>query len=164
MTLKEARDYRHSSDPRVRQRALLVLSNRRRKSARHAPTKAAKKAKGTRQRESWRSIKEKVRQRSEGFCELHLCAQGKRVAGEDFHHVISGPLKRKYEAADTVLCLCRDCHDRITANDPDALYDCLCPALEEVLSPRALDGVSRRLGKIERTRVVLSRDPSPHSP
>lgn len=106
-----------------------------RRTVRAAPRVTAEKATKAQRQENWQMVKEAVARRTGGRCEL--C----EAPGSDPHHLLSGPLRRKYETPATVACLCRFCHDAIHAGNVLALEDAaaLSPSpAAEPLGPAAI--------------------------
>jgi hypothetical protein len=104
-----------SGDPNARHRAMVLLEAAQAHAKRHAvktrPGRAVKAATKDVRQANWQTTKAAVRERSGGRCEL--CGS----AACDTHHILSGPLRKKYEAVNSVADLCRSCHDRIHEGD-----------------------------------------------
>lgn len=68
--------------------------------------KAAKRAADAERLENWTQTRAIVLRRAGGRCELCGC----HGFALDCHHLASGPLRRKYEAPNAVVAVCRPCH------------------------------------------------------
>jgi hypothetical protein len=77
-----------------------------RRKAKAAPRVQREKATKAQREDNWRRTRATVLARADGRCEMcghpNLCL--------DPHHLASGPLRRKYEAPNSVVACCRTCH------------------------------------------------------
>lgn len=78
-----------------------------RKAAKKAPGRAVAATKKATRTENWSRTRETVLARAGGRCELCGCIG----FDLDCHHLASGPLRRKYEAPNSVVACCRTCHN-----------------------------------------------------
>ena len=97
-------------DHRTEQNALRILEEDRiaksRARAKKAPSRATKRAEGVARMNRTARIREALIARAGGLCEA--CG----APGSDMHHTISGNGSRRvHEELDTVVLVCRPCHD-----------------------------------------------------
>jgi hypothetical protein len=92
--------------------------------------------------------REMVMIRADGRCEL--CGRSGYVL--EAHHMISGPLRRVKESAETMIAVCADCHRAQTRGDEDALKNAKEVAIRLGMR-EALAALDRRLDKIAEARA-----------
>lgn len=98
----------HPEASRFAMRLVLAEIDRtRRVKAKRAPLVRAQKATKAQRQDNWQRTRAAVLERAGGRCEL--C--GAHGFALDCHHLASGPLRRKYEAPNSVVACCRSCHN-----------------------------------------------------
>jgi hypothetical protein len=78
-----------------------------RRKAKSAPRVQRVKATKAQREDNWQRTRAEVLSRAGGRCEM--C--GAVWFDLDCHHLASGPLRRKYEAPNSVIACCRTCHN-----------------------------------------------------
>lgn len=106
-----------------------------------APRRKVERATKAQRQENWQTVKEAVEKRS--GCNCERCG----LAGSDPHHLLSGPLRRKYETPATVACLCRTCHALVHSGASFALEDIYMVALKNSAPDIVLAALRRRIQK-----------------
>ena len=125
--------------------ALIPLTRERRAPAKSLPgvsRKESRKAKREKHRQSTAELKRIVMAKNANRCEL--C----QAPASDAHHVISGPLRRVRQSADTMLALCRLCH-RLLHDNKLAMLHHAADYCRSVGMAEAAADLTRRLTKIE---------------
>jgi hypothetical protein len=103
VTLSEAKRIKRGETLVREAEAIIAAHNAaraRRRSRSPRATGTDKEAKRQKRNEGMREIRAKVMERAGGRCEI--CGS----AATEAHHLISGPLRRRMESADTVVALC----------------------------------------------------------
>jgi hypothetical protein len=88
------------------------------------------------------AIRARVFARAGGVCEL--CRS--RHASE-WHHVLSGPERKRHESEETTLALCFDCHREWHRGNPDCYRDALELAIRHGWRDARI-AIERRLAKV----------------
>lgn len=84
-------------------------AKRKRIRVKRQPGLTIKRATKAQRRDNWQATREAVLRRANGRCEM--CESSGWAL--DAHHLLSGPLRRKYEAENTVVAICWPCHNGI---------------------------------------------------
>lgn len=111
-----------------------------------SPRVAAKAAERKTRNERMAEIRAVVMKKAGGLCEM--CG----APATEAHHLISGPLRRRLESADTVIALCFDCHRSVHRGDLDALYQAQAYCVTSGMHDAAA-ALSKRIDKINEARV-----------
>ena len=148
----ESGDYAYAA----KQATLMLTAYRRHKrvvATKRAPRRKVERADKEARREAWQRTREAVLARSGGCCEL--CCTPLAV---DAHHLMTGPLRRKYETPACVVSLCRHCHD--LAHDNDAVTLCALSMLAVTLG--APDIVAATVNRRSQKVQTALPPPPPH--
>jgi hypothetical protein len=136
------REYLASKATAKRERKRRTAPKRKERVAKKRATKEERRAKVT-------AVREAVMARAGHACEW--CRVPASMLPLDMHHVLSGPVRRSAESAETCAAICRPCHVEWHRGSALLMRDAKEWALRHGFKD-ALRAIDRRIAKVEESR------------